>query len=241
VASARHTDGSRLPLHVPALPSEVVLDDALASGASPGSVLLGVGGDTLEPVGLAPATDGCRWLVAGPARSGTSTALRTIAESLLGTGAGLAVVSARPGPLDDLRARPGVTCWAGPADAEALIAARQHDPGLSVLVDDADTLLDTPVEPVLREIGRLAERDGGLLVCAAKAATLATQYRGVAVEVARQQTGLLLCPQGPAEGDLLGVQVPRWRERVAGRGLLVRRGSAIELQVARAGRPDHRS
>ncbi|HEY7720086.1 MAG TPA: FtsK/SpoIIIE domain-containing protein, partial [Pedococcus sp.] len=155
VASARHTDGSRLPLHVPALPSEVVLDDALASGASPGSVLLGVGGDTLEPVGLAPATDGCRWLVAGPARSGTSTALRTIAESLLGTGAGLAVVSARPGPLDDLRARPGVTCWAGPADAEALIAARQHDPGLSVLVDDADTLLDTPVEPVLREIGRL--------------------------------------------------------------------------------------
>ncbi|HEY7720654.1 MAG TPA: FtsK/SpoIIIE domain-containing protein [Pedococcus sp.] len=233
----RHTDGSRLPLRVPTLPSEVVLDEALASGASPGTVLVGVGGDAVEPVGLAPPTDGRLWLVAGSPRSGTSTALRTIAQSLLGAGARLAVVTARPGPLDDLRAHPGVACWAGPDDAGALIAARQQHPGLSVLVDDADTLLDTPVEPVLREIGRLADRDGGLLVCAAKSATLATQYRGVAVEVARQQSGLLLCPQGPAEGDLLGVRVPRWRERVAGRGLLVRRGSAIELQVARAGGP----
>lgn len=237
VAPTRHTDGARLPLRVPPMPTDVDFGTHLASGASPGMVLVGVGGDSMEPVGLVPQTDGCRWLVAGAARSGTSTALRTIAESLLSTGSELAVVTTRPGPLDDLRTHPATRCWAGPEDSGALIAARQENPGLAVLVDDADTLLDTPVEPVLREIGRLAQRDGGLLVCAANSATLATQYRGIAVEVARHQTGLLLCPQGPAEGDVLGVRVPRWRERVAGRGLLVRQGSAIELQVARACRP----
>ena len=127
-----------------------------------------------------------------------------------------------------------MACLVRPEDIAEVAAARLDAPRLVVIVDDADTTLDTPADPVLREIARSVERDRGLLVCAATSATLATQYRGVAVEVARHQTGLLLSPRGPADADLFGVPAPRILERVPGRGLLVARGTATDVQVARA-------
>jgi S-DNA-T family DNA segregation ATPase FtsK/SpoIIIE len=225
-----------LPLRVEALPLDLDLSDLThpphdRAGAS---ATIGVGGDLLVPVGLNADVDGRRWLVAGPSRSGKTTALRTISESLLAGGSRLAVVCERPGPLDELRGRPGVLCCVRPDGIAEVADAWRHDPRLAVIVDDADAAIETPADPVLREIARLVERDQGLVVCAATTATLATQYRGLAVEVARHQTGLLLSPQGPADGDLFGIRAPRSRERVPGRGLLVARGSATEVQVARA-------
>ena len=80
-----------------------------------------------------------------------------------------------------------------------------------------------------------ARRGRGLVACAADTATLLTQYRGTAVEVARAQTGILLSPQGISDGELFGVRTARSLERVPGRGLLAVRGRATEIQVARAG------
>jgi DNA segregation ATPase FtsK/SpoIIIE, S-DNA-T family len=65
-----------------------------------------------------------------------------------------------------------------------------------------------------------------------------TQYRGVAVEVARHQTGVLLGPSGPADGDLFGVRVARARDRIPGRGLLIARGGTTPVQVARVAPTD---
>jgi S-DNA-T family DNA segregation ATPase FtsK/SpoIIIE len=233
---AARLDPSLLPLRVDELPCEVGLSALAPPGAGADGVLVGLGGDDLVPLTLRPDRDGRRWLVAGRSRSGKSTALATLTQSLLDAGTPVAVVADRPGPLDWLRDHAHMVCWARPhepADVASLVAARQSHAGLAVIVDDADQTLDSPADPVLREIARLVERDAGLVVCSATASTVMTQYRGVAVEVARHQTGVLLGPSGPADGDLFGAKVARARDRIPGRGLLIARGSTTPVQVAR--------
>lgn len=235
-ADAARLDPSLLPLRVDELPCEVGLSALTPPAGGAGGVLVGLGGDDLVPLALRPDRDGRRWLVAGGSRTGKSTALATLTRSLLDAGTPVAVVADRPGPLDGLRDHAHVVCWARPhepSDVASLVAARQSHAGLAVVVDDADQMLDTPADPVLREIARLVERDAGLVVCSATTSTVMTQYRGVAVEVARHQTGVLLGPSGPADGDLFGARVVRARDRIPGRGLLVARGTTTPVQVAR--------
>jgi S-DNA-T family DNA segregation ATPase FtsK/SpoIIIE len=217
------------------------LDDTLdVSAWTPSrrpAVPVGVGGDELDIVGLDPHRDGPLWLVAGSTRSGKSTALRTLGEGLARLGHPLAIVSTRPGPLDGLRDRSAMSVWAGADDTDALVAARRTNPDLAVLVDDADQLLDTPVEPVLRELARAARQGHGLLACSAGTGSLLTQYRGVAVEVARSQVGLLLSPRGSSDGELFGLGAGRGHagagsDRVPGRGLLVTADGPVDVQVA---------
>ncbi|HEX5524267.1 MAG TPA: FtsK/SpoIIIE domain-containing protein [Pedococcus sp.] len=235
-ADAARLDAAQLPLRVDELPCEVGLSAMVPPAGGADGVLVGLGGDELVPLTLRPDRDGRRWLVAGGSRSGKSTALATLTQSLLDAGTPVAVVADRPGPLDRLRDHTHVVCWARPhepSDVASLVAARQSHAGLAVIVDDADQTLDSPADPVLREIARLVERDAGLVVCSATASIVMTQYRGVAVEVARHQTGILLGPSGPAEGELFGTKVARVRDRIPGRGLLIARGATTPVQVAR--------
>ena len=192
----------------------------------------------LGPTGLSPAADGRRWLVAGPSGSGVSTALATAAASLLGAGRPLAIVSPRPGPLDCLRDEPGVLACSDGLRVDELAAARDAHPDLCLVVDGADGLVDAPVDPLLREIGRLVDHDGGVLVVGANSTNLATQYRGVAVEVSRHRTGLLLRPGSITDADLFGVRIRLDRAAPAGRGHLIRRGGVLLVQVARLRAPD---
>jgi S-DNA-T family DNA segregation ATPase FtsK/SpoIIIE len=232
------------PLRVDPMPERIPLADlhrghpsADPAAADRPAVPVGVGGDELAVVGLDPHLDGRHWLVAGASRSGKSTALRTLGEGLVRLGHQLAVVSTRPGPLDELRDHPAVSLWAGTDDGDELVAARRRFPDLVVLVDDADQLLDTPVEPVLRQLARDVRQGHGLLVCSASTGTLLAQYRGVAVEVARSQVGLLLGPRGSGDGELFGLPAGHrlagaGRDRVPGRGLLATAVGPVEVQVA---------
>jgi S-DNA-T family DNA segregation ATPase FtsK/SpoIIIE len=72
------------------------------------------------------------------------------------------------------------------------------------------------------------------VACSAGTSTLLTQYRGVAVDVARSQTGLLLGPRGVGDAELFGLPsrglAPA--DRVPGRGLLVTAATTVEVQVA---------
>ena len=228
------------PLRVEPLPAQVDLDGLGPVGElRAGQVTVGIGGDDLRPVGLDPHRDGGLWLVAGTPRSGKSTALRTLATSLLRAGRQVALVTTRPGPLDGLRGIGGVVCWASPDDVASLESAHRRDPDLAVLVDDADQLLDTPVEPVLRDLARAARQGSGLVTCSAGTSTLLTQYRGVAVEVARSQTGLLLGARGVGDAELFGLpgRGPAPADRVPGRGLLVTAAATVEVQVATVAEP----
>ncbi|WP_406831752.1 FtsK/SpoIIIE domain-containing protein [Pedococcus sp. KACC 23699] len=220
------------PLRVDPLPDTVREDQLAHHDLAAGTVVLGIGGDDAATLGLDPDRDGRRWLIAGSAGSGVSTALLLVARSLCAAGRPVAVVALRGGPLDTLRSDPAIAVWCDGTDNATLVAARRRTPSLAVVVDTADELLDHPVEPVLREVSRLVDRDDGLLVVGASSPVVASSYRGLAVEIARHRTGILLGPSSSADAQALGVRVPADRESRPGRGHLVRRGDLVPVQLA---------
>lgn len=182
-----------------------------------------------QPWSWTPHVQGRTLLVAGPARSGRSATLTTIAESLLDGGSGHHVlfVTRANGALRHHR----LTVVA-PEDVALVIETRRRCPSVAVLVDDADRLeADAPLRPVLREMTDLLDRDAGLLVVASTTSSTATRFRGIEVEAARSGPALLLTPQ-PSDGEAVGrgrlPDVPS----IPGRGLLLGVDPVpVELQV----------
>jgi S-DNA-T family DNA segregation ATPase FtsK/SpoIIIE len=221
----------RRPRRVDPVPIHVDASRVSDSGRGVG---LGVGGDEATVQALDPATDGRRWLVAGPVGSGVSTTLALIATQLAQTGTRVALVASRVDPAVAPLVDAGLVTMCDPATPDVLVSLRRRLSDLAVLVDDAHDLLDTPVEGVLREIGALVERDCGLLVCGADTGTLALRHRGLAVEVARHRTGVVLTGDLPRPVDLWGLRLPAGPGAGPGRGYVVRRGLAVPAQIALA-------
>jgi S-DNA-T family DNA segregation ATPase FtsK/SpoIIIE len=229
------------PARVDVLPARIAVRDVLALGvgepapASPMWALVGVGGDELRPVGVDLDDDGPGFVIGGPSRSGRSTALLTVAHSLLGSGCELVIVTPRTSPLRNLEGQLGVLGVLGGSatDAEVLELLDCALGPAAVLVDDGELLVDEPcaaaLETVLAE-GRDAQR---ALVVAGTTSELVNGYRGYIVSARKGKTGLLLTPEHPMEGELLGIKPPRSSVGPApkGRGLLVVRGSFCTVQV----------
>jgi S-DNA-T family DNA segregation ATPase FtsK/SpoIIIE len=220
------------PWRVDALPSRVDAASLPTSADPEDRVLLGVGGDELSSLGLSPGSDGRRWLVTGGHGSGVTTTLVLVVHDALRRGRRVAVVATRPGSWGPLRQDPRVLWCDDPTRSDELVALRRAVPGLVVVVDDADALVDSPVESALRQVSSLVDRDGGLVVAGASSSALSVQYRGLAVDLVRHRTGVLLGPASLSEADLLGVPVPVDPGAPPGRGHLVRAGVATPLQVA---------
>ncbi|MEN3535391.1 FtsK/SpoIIIE domain-containing protein [Microbispora sp. ZYX-F-249] len=246
---------SEPPLRVDALPMRITARQALdlAPAHRPPSALwalLGAGGDALAPMGVDLQGQGPAAVIAGPPRSGRSSALVTAARSLLDRGTPLLVVTPRRSPLRDLAGAPGVLAvldgnarsvtgggaddfggLPGAVDPLALVAGHER---YVVAVDDAELISpDSPLGLALDEILRTG-RDGehGLLIAGATG-DLATAYRGFAAEARKGRTGLLLNVQSPADGDLFAVRLPRGAVGgPPGRGLLVVSGTATPIQAA---------
>lgn len=224
------------PFRLDPLPPSITLDAVRSEVSRPGErwALLGVGGDELAPVGLDLARCSTA-VVAGAPGSGRSTALGAIAASLLDAGTPLVVLAPRRSPLRDLAGRPGVRAvitdpCPGPEDLVDLL-----DPGpVCVLIDDGELLRDAPAREVLRDVARLGAESGRCLVLGGDSALLAGGFTGWQSEVAGRQ-GLLLSPQGPGEGDLIGVRLSRSQvgpSGIPGRGLAhLGDGRLIPVQV----------
>jgi S-DNA-T family DNA segregation ATPase FtsK/SpoIIIE len=219
---------------VRALPTSVDPAD-IAGPAAPGPLwaLVGVGGDDADAVGVDLARDGPGFLVAGPARSGRSTALRTMATSLLAQGTPIAIVAARRSPMRALAGTPGVRGVFGPGDAGPLAEAIEAGPVVTV-VDDIALLTDTAAGDVVTDV--LKSDDGMRAVIASgRNDEVAMLFRGPAVTVRAGRCGLLLSPS-PTDGDLLGVRLPRGvGPAPPGRGVLVVGGRVSAIQVAADG------
>ncbi|HEY7279309.1 MAG TPA: FtsK/SpoIIIE domain-containing protein [Trebonia sp.] len=227
------------PLRTDLLPVRTTVAETLAlePGFTPPSplwALVGAGGDELGPVGIDIGADGPGVVVAGPPRSGRSTALLTMATSLLREETPVLVIAPRRSPLRTLAGQSGVLGVLGadlaPDDVTAAVADVSR---YVIVVDDAELLQDNPASFTLEEIivsGR--DADHGLLL-AGSTDDLSRIYSGFVRTALKSRCGLFVAIAGPGDGDLFGIRLPRGAGPGAlGRGLLVRPGSTAPVQVA---------
>ena len=243
---ARHSDAvtrpGRRPFRVDTLPSEI--DPATMAGHvesrpdSPHWALLGIGGDELGAVGV----DVCRaggFVVAGPRRSGRSSTLVVMAESLLAGGCSVLAFCPRISPLRRLRGRRGVVDVIDGDDpplADTLEIVNAVQGPLVVLVDDAVLLNSAPVAELLEHIAREGPDMGHAMIVAGTPDELIRPMRGFVYSTCQSRTGLMICPENHTQGELLGVRLARsmvFRGPV-GRGIYVDNGTMRMVQVPRS-------
>jgi S-DNA-T family DNA segregation ATPase FtsK/SpoIIIE len=233
------------PMHVDELPVRVGYDEALALEPDflpPSSLwaLVGVGRDDLSPVGIDLMADGPGFVIGGPARSGRSTALRTIAHSLLdpaiaGGLVPVVVIAPRRSPLRLLAGRPGVLgVLDATATADDLEDLLEHEHRYVILVDDAELLDETELDDALAKQLRSARDGEHAVVIAGTTQDIGRGYRGFLSDTRRSRSGLLLDIDSPDDGDLLGLRLPRNANYggPTGRALFVASGVQTQIQVA---------
>ena len=206
------------PFRVDVLPSRVgfaeAWDLAKASGVPDGPLwgLVGVGGDELAGCGPDLAEGVPTFIVAGPAKSGRSTVLMSLARSFLSRGTELVVAAPRSSPLRTLAGQPGVRVVFDGQDiaADAFTAALEQGPGpVVVLVDDAELLKDCDAKAELRQLVQRGGELGQALVLAGDAEEVCGGFSGWQVDAKKGRRGALLSPQGTMNGELIGVRLPR--------------------------------
>jgi len=228
--------GVHRPFRVDPLPTRMPLTDALTlneTPLAPGALPLAVGGDTLELLGLDPVEHGPGVIIAGPRRSGRSTALRVLAGAASDRGWPVVVITPRQSPLREH----------GPAftldsdrDEVTIAVKALHDAEHSLLVvDDLELIgLDGWLPDLITDhVTGLRDR-ASLVVAGGSLEDLVGVYRGPAVAVKKSRSGLLLAPQAQGDGDLFNIRLPRsatGAPMLPGRGLLVRSGQFQGVQV----------
>jgi S-DNA-T family DNA segregation ATPase FtsK/SpoIIIE len=233
------------PLHVDELPLQVTYREAMALdpdfvAPSPLWALVGVGGDALAPAGVDLLAEGPGFTVAGPPRSGRSTALRTMVECLLDPAAGgglvpVVLITPRRSPLRELSGRPGVL---GVLDAAArdkdLDVLLEGEHRYVIVADDAELLEPGELDDALARFLRRARDGEHAVVLAGTTRDLLGDHRGFLADARRSRSGLLLSMDSPGDGDLFGLRPPRTAaaDGPAGRGLLVTPEATTPIQVA---------
>jgi S-DNA-T family DNA segregation ATPase FtsK/SpoIIIE len=213
------------------LPHQVTVSSlgAVPRLAKPTWIPVGIGDSSLAPVGL-ELYEHEHALIAGPPRSGRSTALCAIAEALAGE-AVIAAVTPRRSPLrDSPHVRRVYTACAELDGAAEEFAAE----ALVVLVDDADAaddpggVLERLMKPPHAHI---------TVIAAGRADTMRRSYGHWTQKARESRSGLLLVPDYDLDGDLLGVTLPRLSRLAAipGRGFLCSNGGVEGIQVALPG------
>jgi DNA segregation ATPase FtsK/SpoIIIE, S-DNA-T family len=227
------------PLRTDLLPVRTTAAEALAldPGFTPPSplwALVGAGGDELGPQGIDIGADGPGVVIAGPPRSGRSTALLTMVNSLLRAGTKVLVIAPRRSPLRALDAAPGVLGVLGPdLTPDDVTTAVSGVDRYVVAVDDAELLGDNLASFTLEEIivsGRDAEHG---LILAGTTDDMSRIYSGFVRTALKSRCGLFVALSSPADGDLFGIRLPRGAgPGPLGRGLLVRPGQTAPVQIA---------
>lgn len=220
---ARNEDASGLPngrpvagptIRMRALPSVVDATELLGSPDSAAlqeSCVLGLGGDDASIIGCNLFQTQTRFLIAGPAGSGRSTAAILIARQIQDRGLRLVVVGPARSPLARWAGEHGVIVvrpndWVDAIDADLLV------------VDDAEQFTDTPSGDRLQ--AWISTTDAAVVVTA-RMPELLSSFRGLGADMRRHRCGMLLQPS-PSDGEVLGVRLPQLPPSgIAGRGVLV--------------------
>jgi S-DNA-T family DNA segregation ATPase FtsK/SpoIIIE len=233
--AARHPRTARPAAPIAVLPEQVSLASLGAVSAlsvEPWRIPFGVRESDLGVAELV-LYEGEHALVAGPARSGQSTALATIAQSLrAGAGSDALHLVATGGRRSPLRECPALDRFANAGgEATAMFAHLRTRTGpVVVLIDDAEDFddADSAIADLLSTAGPDLH-----VVAAGRADSLRTKYGHWTKTVARSRTGVLLRPNIDYDGDLLGVALPRRApvRMVDGRGYAAQNGEVGIVQV----------
>ncbi|WP_045741040.1 FtsK/SpoIIIE domain-containing protein [Actinoplanes rectilineatus] len=180
--------------------------------ARPGWLLVGVGGDQLEPLGPT-LTDGVpAFAVGGPPKSGRSTALAAMLRYTLDAGRQAIVLAPRTSPLREAAAHPGVAAlFTGPDVTSAAFteALGRLGPGGLIVIDDAEALRDVDAGSDLRVVLRGGDPRGLAVVFGGTPEELCAGFSGWLVDARKSRRGLMLSPQNRNDGELVGARLPR--------------------------------
>jgi S-DNA-T family DNA segregation ATPase FtsK/SpoIIIE len=197
--------------------------------------VIGLGEREMAPVAV-DLTD-AHFLVAGPIRSGKSTALAAVANGLREADPQLRLVLLAPrrSPLTSLKiwsamAKTDDDIDAVCADLEQAASDPQAEPTV-VVVDDGQELFDSAAASSLEMMARRG-RDGGLrLVVACDVNAALRAYGGWVNELKKDRQGLLLQPDPETDGDLFGLRLTRLQSSPPGRAYLIDQFGTEPVQV----------
>lgn len=205
---------SARPFRVDVLPARITFDEAWALRVDPEPAplwgLVGVGGDELTAVGLDLALTPVA-MVGGPPRSGRSTVLHSVAESVLRGGGELVVIAPRPSPLRDLAGRDGVRgvlTGAELAEDELRPLIELRDGPVVLIVDDGELLKDVDAKDYLKSLQRTAADHRRAIVVGGDSSEIGSGFSGWQVDLKGRQ-GVVIAPQSTSDGELIGVRMPR--------------------------------
>jgi S-DNA-T family DNA segregation ATPase FtsK/SpoIIIE len=203
------------PFRIDLLPSHITFADAWQlRPASAGSLwgMVGVGGNSLAALGPDLASGVPCFIVAGPAKSGRSTILMSMARSFLAAGTPVVLAAPRPSPLRLLASAPGVLGLFDKPELseEELVGtlASFSGPGV-VLIDDAENLRDCDAASELSHLIAFGSDTGRALVLAGDSESIGLGFGGWQVEAKKARRGCLTAPSAIPEGDLIGIRLPR--------------------------------
>ena len=213
-----------LPTHLPitAIVDAGSIEDELWQ------VPIGVDDDTLSAATFA-LYSGDHFMVAGPNRSGRSSTLVALATTMRKLAPDLKILAICPRP-SELRLQPSVNTV-----AKTISELGDLEPGdghTLFLVDDAEELDDGGVLTELIE----KRTEGFTVVAAGRTDALRGAHRHWTRSIRAGHRGLILRPFDSANGDVLGVRLPRTARpfKHPGRGYLVDGGSVSLIQVAQS-------
>jgi S-DNA-T family DNA segregation ATPase FtsK/SpoIIIE len=240
-ALTRRYEGLRVPRiqHMPTHHPRA----SLPAPADPARPVIGIDEIDMAPVRIDLGES--HFLVAGPYRSGRTTALETIVLSVARARvpAELHLLAPRRSVLLELdgfatSARGADACVQAAKDLRELVEGRSADVAhtpLYVVVDDAGELADGAAAAPLETIVKRG-RDVNVRMIAACESGAARGFTPWIRELRKDGNGLLLTPDLDMDGDLLSVRLPRRaaRQFPPGRGYLVTGGRFMSVQVAAA-------
>lgn len=223
--------GNRVARQIGTLPTELpAVSLPKAQLGSPSRIPLGVADDDLDVAWLS-LHDGDHVLVAGPPRSGKTAALATFADVVRRADPACVLM----GICEPRSALQRVDAFDAVGTFEELehivVAAPTDDRRWYVLVDDATAVEDGgALTATLR-----GTRPGLHVIAAARTDDVRAAYGHWLRLVRQSRIGVLLQPDLAADGDLVGVRLPRRVSvpLVPGRGFLVSEGSAALVHLAR--------
>lgn len=216
-AEAKERAGAHPAMHKPfkmeALPTSISLDEVLADlpeSAEGLPLVVGIGGDDLQALTVDLSDGVPSFVVAGPPRSGRTTALIAMSSSLLRAGRSLVLVTPRKSALQSLAGQDGVRAVIdlSSLNVEELEARLRGDEAAEVLViDDAELLDDREVTAWIKDYVRGASARGQAILAAGHIDEFGSGFSGWDVDLKNNRRGALLSPSSMMHGGLIGASL----------------------------------